>query len=215
MQQPCWYSLSVIAKPLLIWTLKHSLRTNKFANKARTFCSTEKLFTCFIVAGIVINVDPQAVTAQCEELERLSLKGASKWRKTKHIHRIDYLRRAFAAPDLQGRLYYAVFQGTQDYETATIEAIARAVRHFASGEYTTSIYIDALSKSKPHVYGALLRKTGIATHKVQGVTKDENNALVRLADAVAGFVRDGLDSDSAAIVRLFTEVKNVDYLIEV
>lgn len=169
----------------------------------------------FIVAVVVLDGDPEAVTVQCEELERLSLKGKSKWRKTKHIHRIDYLRRAFATPALQGRLCHAVFRGTQDYETATIDAIARAVRHFASGEYTTSVYIDALSKSKRHVYGALLRRTGIATHKVQGVTKDENNALVRLADAVAGFVRDSLDSESAEIVRLFTEVRNADYLIEV
>jgi hypothetical protein len=169
----------------------------------------------FIVAAVILDGDPEAVTAQCEALERLTLKGTSKWRKTKHAHRIDYLRRVFATPDLQGRLCYAVFRDTQDYETATIDAIARAVRHFGSDEYTTSVYIDALSKSKRHVYGALLRKTGIATHKVQGVTKDENNALVRLADAVTGFVRDGLDRESAEIVRMFAEVKNADFLVEV
>ena len=64
----------------------------------------------FIVAMVVIGIDPQKIIAQCEEIERLSLKGTSKWRKTKHTHRIDYLRRVFATPDLQSRLCYAVFR---------------------------------------------------------------------------------------------------------
>jgi hypothetical protein len=62
---------------------------------------------------------------------------------------------------------------------------------------------------------ARLHKFGVAVHKVQGVRKDENNSLVRLADAVAGFVRDALDGDSAAIVALLKDAETSGVLIEV
>ena len=141
----------------------------------------------FVVAVVVIGGNPQTVSAYCEALEQVSGKGKFKWGKAEKKRRLDYLRRVFDTPNLHGRLCYAVFRETKDYENSTIDAIARAVRQIAPvDEYTTTTYIDALSKSKRHIYGALLRKSGIATHKVQGVTKDENNPLVRLADAVAG-----------------------------
>ena len=170
----------------------------------------------FIVAVVVIGGDPQTASSLCEELESLSGKGKFKWGKAEKNRRMDYLRRAFVYPDLRGRLCYAVFRGTKDYQNSTVEAIARGVRHFAStSQYTTVTYIDALSKSKRHVYGSLLRKTGIPTSKVQGVTKDENNSLVRLADAIAGFVRDALDGDSDEIRVLFQQAENSGALIEV
>ncbi|MEO8395961.1 MAG: hypothetical protein ABI700_23400 [Chloroflexota bacterium] len=130
--------------------------------------------------------------------------------------RLDYLRRVFKSPELQGRLCYAEFRETKDYEGATIDAIARAVRQFVStGDYTAVIYIDGLSKSKRHTYGAQLRKSGIATRKVQGVTKDENNPLVRLTDSIAGFVRDALDSEGSEIPGLFQQAITTGALVEV
>ena len=170
----------------------------------------------FIVAVVIISGDPLPVFTLCEEFESASDKGKFKWRKAEKSKRLDYLRRAFRSPALKGQVCYSVFRATSDYEVATIEGIARALRYFeATQEYKTFVYIDALSKSKRRVYGALLRKLGISTYKVQGVTKDENNALVRLADALAGFVRDALDGDSGEIVALFEEAKSAGALIEV
>ena len=45
--------------------------------------------------------------------------------------------------------------------------------------------------------------------------KDENNSLVRLADSVAGFVRDVLDGDSKEAKKLFEQVVKSGALIEV
>ena len=50
--------------------------------------------------------------------------------------------------------------------------------------------------------------------RYKGVTKDENNALVRLADAVAGFVRDVLDGNEEAKM-LFDNAVSKDFLREV
>jgi len=51
-------------------------------------------------------------------------------------------------------------------------------------------------------------------HKVQVVTKDENNSLVRFADAVAGFVRDVLDGDRGEAKKLFEQAVRAGALIE-
>jgi hypothetical protein len=170
----------------------------------------------FIIAVVVVAGDPLPVFTQCEEFERISDKGKFKWRKAERLKRLDYLRRAFRSPALHGRSCYVVFRGTNDYEAATVEGIARVLRYFEAAQgYKTFVYIDALSKSKRREYGALLRKSGVSTYKVQGVTKEENNALVRLADAIAGFVRDALDGDSDEIVALFEEAKSASTLIEV
>lgn len=170
----------------------------------------------FIVAVVALDTELHQLISLCETLEKASNKGENKWRKAKHSWRLDYMRRIFAREEFQGRLCYAVFRDMQEYERATVEAISRTVRYLSpAGEYRAAVYVDALSKSKRHVYGAMLRKTGVAVHKVQGVTKDENNALIRLADAVAGFVRDAIDGDSIEIVTLFREAEQAGTLIGV
>ena len=169
----------------------------------------------FIVAIVVLAADPDAVASACEELETESGKAKTKWGRAQKDRRLDYLQRVFRLPELRARLCYAVFPNTKDYEAATIDAIARAIRHFGQEEYKAAIYIDALAKTKRRIYGARLHQSGIATYKVQGVAKDENNALVRLADAIAGFTRDALDDDSSEINTLFQRVKANGILIEV
>ena len=84
----------------------------------------------FIVAIVVIGGDPHPILDLCEEFERASDKGKFKWRKAEQSKRLDYLRRTFRSPSLRGQLCYAVFRETKDYEAATIEGIARAIRHF-------------------------------------------------------------------------------------
>jgi hypothetical protein len=94
--------------------------------------------------------------------------------------------------------------------------IAKAVQWRKPVEdYTTLIWVDGLSKTKQHEYGSELRKLGISTSKVRGVVKDENNSLTRLADAIAGFVRDVLDGDTGEIRQLFDEARQREILIEV
>lgn len=98
---------------------------------------------------------------------------------------------------------------------ATIVGIAKAVRYHEPNDYTASIYVDGLSKTKRQEYGAQLRKLGISNRNVQGVTKDENNSLTRLADSVAGFVRDVLEGNEKQLKELFDQVTKNKSLIEV
>ncbi len=170
----------------------------------------------FIVALIAFTENAATISDECAGYEHISGKGKTKWGKAEHSRRLAYLKHTFKSPTLNGYLHYAVFYNTQDYESSTLDAIARTVRYHSTQETCKAvIYVDALSKTKRHTFGNRLRKAGISTHKVQGITKDENNPLVRLADAIAGFVRDALDNEHSEITDLFQEAIRSGVLVEV
>jgi hypothetical protein len=53
-----------------------------------------------------------------------------------------------------------------------------------------------------------LRRSGIRAKKVRGVRKDENDALIRLADALCGFVRLAVEGNRAMQALLNTALAN-------
>lgn len=169
----------------------------------------------FVVAVVVLGSDKEALFAACEQFEQVSGKGKFKWGKAEHKRRMDYLRRVFADSRFKENLRYCIFRNTTGYDQATITAIARAIQsRKPTDSFTTLVYVDGLTKTKKQEYSRELRKLGVPTYKVQGVTKDENNALTRLADAIAGFVRDVLDGNED-MRPLFEKAKNEDVLLEV
>ena len=170
----------------------------------------------FVVSVVVASNERDALMKLCEKIEKESGKGKFKWGKAEKKLRLDYVKRIFKTKIFKGKLRYSVFRDTKDYDLATIVAVSKAI-HFnepAQG-YTTLVYVDGLSKSKRHEYGSQLRKLGVPTRKVRGVTKDENNALTRLADAIAGFVRDALAKEQKDAEKLFELAKADKYLVEV
>ena len=170
----------------------------------------------FIVSVIVVEKERDNLLDFCELCERESKKKGTKWRKAGYMERLEYLRRAFSDSRLKGNIRYSVFRQRKDYDLATIVGIARAVNwQKPIQDYTVAVYVDGLTKVKRREYSRELRELGITTHKVQGVMKDENNSLVRLADSVAGFVRDVLDGDSREAKKLFEQVIKSGALIEV
>jgi hypothetical protein len=83
-----------------------------------------------------------------------------------------------------------------DYLEATVQAIAGTLRLVESAEYQATVLIDGLPRSEERAVGLQLRRLGVPVKKVRGV-KDENDVLIRLADAVCGFVRAALEGQSA------------------
>jgi hypothetical protein len=60
--------------------------------------------------------------------------------------------------------------------------------------YQVSTKVNSPAHNSPEVIERV-RKLGIAVRKVRGA-RDESDELIRLADAVAGFVRDALEGSS-------------------
>ena len=170
----------------------------------------------FIVSVVLTSNKRDALLRICEKLEKESGKGKFKWGKAQHKFRLEYLRRVFTNRSFKEVLRYSVFHNTHDYDLATIMGIAKAVNwKKPTQSYTTLVYIDGRGKTKRHKYGSELRKLGVFTHKVQGVAKDENSPLTRLADAIAGFVRDVEDGEKGETRKLFEKAIKSDALVEV
>ena len=66
-------------------------------------------------------------------------------------------------------------------------------------EYSVTVYVDGLSKADVVNFGKELKALNIKRRKVKGVRKDENNALIRLADALCGLVRDAREGTPVAV----------------
>jgi hypothetical protein len=167
----------------------------------------------FIVAVVVTAEKRDELLALCEQLEADSAKGRSKWSRTQHPKRLAYLRRVLTDRRFHAAIRYAVFRHTTGYDLATIEAVAKAL-HQQPTPYAATVYVDGLPPSKRNPYTQHLRGLGLSIEKVRGVPRDENNALIRLADAVAGFVRDVEESRSAEYQELFTTARQRGLLIE-
>ncbi len=170
----------------------------------------------FIVAIVIFDGDKDALLSYCEKLEQDSEKGKFKWGKAEHRRRSEYLRRVFADKRFENTLRYAVSYETTDYDRITIKAIAETIhRHERSQSYSAFVYVDGLGKTKQREYSRGLRGLGIRVRKVRGIAKDENNALTRLADAIAGFVRDVLEGESDELRLLYLEALRRGMMIEV
>jgi hypothetical protein len=146
----------------------------------------------FLVATIIVGDERDILLSDLEAIEQLSRKGQQSWRQTRHDRRIVYVDRILADPRLHGAIFYAIFRGSKDYQAATRETIIRALDARAPDRrrYRVTVIIDGLRRTERRGVAVELRRAGIPVKKVRG-SRDQANALGRLADAMAGFIRDG------------------------
>jgi hypothetical protein len=112
-----------------------------------------------------------------------------KWKKTHYSLKEDYLRAVANIETLKDNIFYSIHANTRDYIRLTSDAIAEAFTQRARGPYTVTVAIDGLSPTSAQKVAKHLKAEGIHYRKVRGV-RDESSAWIRLADAIAGFVRD-------------------------
>ncbi len=146
----------------------------------------------FVVVAVVLlegSVSVSELEKTLERIERETRKGKSKWRPTKFRVRTAYLSHLLQIPQLERTLFYMSFRETNDYTELTAVTIAQAILKRVSGDYQAYIMVDGLKdKDKPRISKTLQRR-GIRRRKLRG-GKEQNSALLRLADAMAGFIRD-------------------------
>jgi hypothetical protein len=152
-----------------------------------------KLFIVSIV--LVTGEDRDAYRSLCERVEKESGKNRVKWVRAAYTRNLNYIARIVDASDSVGKLFYALYRDTDQYMLRTTETIAMV---FAAVEFPhdtkATILIDGLPKAHVSTVGRNLRQAGILVDKVRGIN-DQGEALIRLADAVAGLVK-AADGDS-------------------
>lgn len=153
----------------------------------------------FIVSVIIAQKDREEINKFLEKTEKETHKGKTKWVKTKKEFKISYLKKILDSSKFKNKIFYSFYQNTSAYKEITLLTVASAINFIKKESlYKASIFIDGLSKADVFRVGVGLRRIGVRTEKIRGV-KDENEALVRLADAVAGLIREGREKQDYAV----------------
>ncbi len=155
-----------------------------------------------------------------QELERLILKiedetgKKSKWQQTNLRFRILFLEALIKYKDeLKGHIFIEHFYDIGDFLQATVESICKSIKKSQHNDKAAIIYIDGLSKSLVKKVSVMIRCQGIKTEKVKGL-KDGQSSLIRLCDAIVGFVRDYLEAQDYT-KKYYLELLKSGVIIEV
>jgi hypothetical protein len=154
----------------------------------------------FVVGVIVLEEERDTVLKELERIEQESGKRNIKWRKARHRMRETYMRYIAQSPIFKNTLFFEIFGESKEYLEMTSFTAAKAIIKKADDrEYSVTVYVDGLSKADVVNFGKELKALNIKRRKVKGVRKDENNALIRLADALCGLVRDAREGTPVAV----------------
>ncbi len=167
----------------------------------------------FLVSIVLTEDERERLAHLLLEIEETSDKGLIKWHKTSLETKVEYLRRVFAEHAFSRSFFYAIYRNTKEYLDLTILATAKAIRQRIRDEdYRVTVVIDGMEHFEVLKFGASLRRLGIRTRKVRGV-RDEGDCFVRLADAMAGFIRDALEPQPYTKT-LFSQAKERGFIHE-
>ncbi len=154
----------------------------------------------FVVGVVVLEDERDTVLKELERIEQKSGKKNIKWRKARHRLRETYMRYIAQSPVFKNTLFFEIFDENKEYLEMTSYATAKAIIKKADDrEYSVTVYVDGLSKADVVNFGKELKALNIKRRKVKGVRRDENNALIRLADALCGLVRDAREGTPVAV----------------
>jgi hypothetical protein len=168
----------------------------------------------FFVSVIIAGAERDVLRKHLREIELRSGKREKKWTRSTPLQRRSYLRAVFGLPAFRRRLYFSHYHNTKTYLDLTIFSTAKALIDFTHHEpYSAVVTVDGLGKSERHSFAAGLRKLNVAIRKVRGV-KDQSDEFIRLADALAGFARDGLSGDDE-LQEFFQKAKDTEAIREI
>jgi hypothetical protein len=153
----------------------------------------------FLVALVITGKERDELLKEAERIEEQSGKKLSKCRKTETSRKLTYLRSILSSQLFSGKLFFARYTKTKGaYLDLMALSTARAILDRAAEKYSATVIVDGLRQKEAWRFGHILRSLRVSVKKVRGV-KDESNALIRLADALAGFVRDYLEQRAYAV----------------
>ena len=171
----------------------------------------------FVVAIVVTDERQRELEELLETIERSTGK-KTKWMKTSDIVRKAYAS-ALVGQKLPCMIFAKDFPGSKTgFDELEVLATAQALNVYREEHeitedgYKATVTVDGLSKTMAVRMGSEFRKLGVRTRKVVG-KRDESTAIIRLADAIAGLVREAHE-DRPEYKKLQSKLKRNKLLYE-
>lgn len=153
----------------------------------------------FVVCAVIVESSSRdALLSQLEALEARSRKGRVKWHRARFAYRQAYVRELENLALLAHSVFLIRFARTQRYNEVTAEAVARAIRARGGENDRVRVIVDGLRREERRLFSSVLRRHQIRPDDVRGA-RDQNDAFIRLADAICGLTRDAADGQIWAV----------------
>lgn len=152
----------------------------------------------FVVVAVVVGEGRDVIEAAVTALEERSRRTARKWHRSQRQRRVEYAAGLPSVEEVCGHVFARVYGEGANYLDRTAYVIGDAIAAYAerngTQEFTGVAVVDGLKDAEAKRMSKLIRSRGIRLAKLRGA-KDEVSPLVRLADSVAGILRDAADGD--------------------
>jgi hypothetical protein len=156
----------------------------------------------FLVAAVIVGTDKEEIEKFIRDCEEKSgRRRGQKWMKSSHRQRLAFIDLILESGLLAGSVYFQTYHETRDFDRLTVLTIIEALNLYAArmglGEYKVTVIIDGLKTAQERSVAAHLRKAGVPVRAARGA-RDQSEALIRLADFVAGLLRSSQEGRSPA-----------------
>jgi len=111
------------------------------------------------------------------------------------------------------RNLYSAYPDSKQYTPLLALTIAKSINFQKTDNYSATIIIDGLKGLETEYIRRQLKNLNIHYKKIRGM-KDEQDALLRLADSMAGFIRDYTEGQKYAR-ELFKKFTKGDIIMEI
>lgn len=148
----------------------------------------------FLVSVVITDAQRDKLRIKLRKIEKTSKRGIKKWMKSTRKQRLRYIKAIIADKDFKGLISYSKYKDVKTYVDLTILTTAKAILDKAQLSYQANVFVDGLRRSERYRFAAGLRRLKVKVKKVRGI-KDQSDEFIRLADSMAGFVRDSLEED--------------------
>lgn len=163
--------------------------------KTKLYCYVDETgqdtFGKFFLVSIVL-MDLAIREGLAEKLESIEIKTGkkkTKWTKTSYGVRREFLKKIAYLAALRNSIFYSIYAETKTYTQLTSLSIAKAVLAKGENNYSVTVIIDGLTKADTEKVRRELKKLKVKYDNIRGM-KDEQSVFLRLADCIAGFLRD-------------------------
>lgn len=147
----------------------------------------------FLVSIVIAEKDNLEMIKQKITGIEAKTKGDKKWTKTNNREKKNFIEEIFKLNALKGHIFYCRYKNTFTYIPLTAFSIGKAIIQETKDyqeDYKANVIIDGLQKHDQEIVRRELKVLNIKYDKIKIGLDDEQEVLLRLADAMAGFIRD-------------------------
>lgn len=143
------------------------------------------------------------------KLENRTGKRTRKWGWLNLKEKTRYLQSVLGVGALRQSIFYSIHESSKEYTRLTALSIAGAVlaKVDNGSDYKANIFIDGLKGKEEETVRREVKKLKVRYGRIRGLAH-KKSALIRLADAMAGFLRDYQEGEDYAS-RFFDRFKKL------